>query len=170
MKQKPFYWFLFILMGVILVFTRIDRNYTEETNITSPFNDQVKVITVPQHPIYEYERVSKTVEYTSGYADNQPNQGTKFSTGEGFRWAEEDGTHFTKSSAKHPFGSVDPLGGLFVNVPNETDYFRLTVTKGREVTKTAVYVKSETDDNKRFLYYIYPSNLYSLEFAAVKVD
>lgn len=62
------------------------------------------------------------------------------------------------------------MGGIFVNVPNETDHFKLKVTKGNEVTKTAVYVKSETGDNKKFLYYIYPSNLYSREFTTVKVN
>ena len=170
MKKKPFYWFLFILLGVILFILRIDLIYTEETNITSPFNDQVKVISVPQHSIHEYVKVSKTVVYTSGYAGNQPNQGTKFSIGEGFRWSEENEPHITTKSAQDPFGSIDPLGNLLVNVPNETDYFKLKVTKGREITKTAVYINSETSDNKKFLYNIYPSNLYSLEFAAVKVN
>lgn len=86
MKKKPFYWFLFILIGFILAFTMIDLIYIEETSVTSPFNDQVKVITVPQHPIYEYVKVSKKVEYTSSYAGNQPNQGNKFSIGDGFHW------------------------------------------------------------------------------------
>ena len=160
--------FLFILMGVILVLTRIALLY-EEASVTSPFNNQVKVIPVPQHPIYEYVKVSKTVEYTSGYADNQPNQGPKFSTGDGFRWSEEKGTQVTTRSAQHLFGSIDPWGGFFVEVPNETDHFKLKVTKGNEVTKTAVYVKSETYDNKKFLYYIYPTNLHSLAFTPVIV-
>lgn len=164
MKKKPFYWVLFILVGIILVLTRIDLIYTEETNVISPFNDQVKVISVPQHPIYEYVKVSKTVVYTSGYAGNQPSQGTKFSTGDGFRWSKENETQVTISNAQHPFGSINPLGGFFVSVPNETDHFRLKIMEGRQVTKTAVYAKSEIDDSKKFLYYIYPSTLYSREF------
>ncbi|SDQ36552.1 hypothetical protein LHA31_06280 [Carnobacterium viridans] len=168
MKKKIFYWILFILVGVILVFTRIDLLY-EEAAVTSPFNNQVKVITVPQHPIYEYVKVSKTVQYISGYAGNQPNQGTKFSIGDGFRWSEENEAQVTTRSAQYLFGSIDPLGSIFVKVPNETDYFKLKVTEGNEVTKTAVYVKSETDDNKRFLYYLYPSSLYSLAFTPVIV-
>ncbi|AEB28909.1 hypothetical protein CAR_c01580 [Carnobacterium sp. 17-4] len=170
MKKKLFYWFLFILMGFILAFTMIDLIYTEETSVTSPFNDQVKVITVPQHPIYEYVKVSKTVIYTSGYASNQPSQGTKFSIGDGFRWSEENGAQVTKRSAQHLFGSIDPLGSIFVNAPNKTDHFRLKVTEGRQVTKIAVYIQSETDGGKKFLYYIYPSSLYSLAFTPVIVN
>lgn len=167
MKKKLFYWFLFILMGFILAFTLIDLIYTEETSVTSPFNDQVKVITVPQHPIYEYVKVSKTVMYTSGYAGNQPSQGTKFSTGGGFGWTEEDGTYINTT---HSFGSIDSSSGTMIKVPNKTDHFRLKVTEGRQVTKIAVYIQSETDGVKNFLYYIYPSSLYSLAFTPVIVN
>lgn len=167
MKKKPFYWFTLILMGFILAFTMIDLVYTEEASVTSPFNEQVKVINVPQHPIYEYVKVSKTVMYTSGYADNQPSQGTKFSTRGGFSWTEENGTSINTT---HSFGSINSSGGTMIKVPNKTDHFRLKVTKGNEVTKTAVYVKSETGDNKKFLYYIYPSNIHSLEFTTVIVN
>lgn len=167
MKKKPFYWFLFILMEFILAFTMIDLIYTEETSVTSPFNDQVKVITVPQHPIYEYVKVSKTVIYTSGYASNQPSQGTKFSTGGGFGWAKEDGTY---SNTAHSFGSIDSSSETLIKVPNKIDHFRLKVTEGRQVTKIAVYIHSETDGGKKFLYYIYPSSLYSLAFTPVIVN
>ena len=172
MKKKSFYFF-FILIGLIFVFLgRHPINTVKSINYKadSPFNDQTKVIAVPHHAQYDYVEVSKEIVYTSGYAANQSSKGTKFATEEGFRWTEGGGAHLTAKKTAHSFGSVDPLGEILINVPNKTDYFRLKVEEGWEVTKTAVYMYSESSSSKKFLYYIYPSTLYNRTFTPVVVN
>lgn len=172
MKKKSFYFF-FILTGLILVFLVRNPLCTVKSidyKAEGPFNEQTKVIAVPQHALYDYVEVSKEIVYTSDYAANQSSQGIKFPTEEGFHWTEDDGTHLTARSTDHSFGRVDPLGGIVVNVPNRTDHFRLKVKEGWEVTKTAVYAYSESSGSKKFLYYIYPSTLYNREFTSVIVN
>ena len=171
MKKKSFYFF-FILIGLIFVFLVRNPLYTVKSinyKADSPFNDQTKVIAVPQHALYDYVEVSKVIVYTSGYAANQPSQGTKFATEEGFHWTEGGGTNLTAKNSAHSFGLVDPLGGIVINGPNKTDYFKLKVDEGWEVTKTAVYAYSESSGSKKFLYYIYPSTLYNRAFTSVVV-
>lgn len=172
MKKNSFYFF-FILTGLILVFLMCRPLYTVKSisyKAESPFNEQTKVIAVPQHALYHYAEVSKEIVYTSGYVANQSSQGTKFATEEGFRWTEDGGAHLTAKKTAHSFGSVDPLGEILINVPNKTDYFRLKVEEGWEVTKTAVYMYSESSSSKKFLYYIYPSTLYNRTFTPVVVN
>ncbi|MGB7460591.1 MAG: hypothetical protein WA887_06920 [Carnobacterium jeotgali] len=172
MKKNSFY-FIFILTGLILAFLMRRPLYTVKSinyKAESPFNEQTKVIAVPHHAQYDYVEVSKEIVYTSGYAANHSSQGTKFATEEGFHWTEGSGTHLTAKNTGHSFGSVDPLGEILINVPNKTDYFRLKVEEGWEVTKTAVYMYSESSSSKKFLYYIYPSTLYNRTFTPVVVN
>lgn len=91
------------------------------------------------------EKISPKVQ---GYAGNQPPGGRQFPTGGGF-WYSEDGGPGVTTSVEFTvpykwFTFTIGLGnestkGLFVNVPNYTDSFKLYVEKTFKVSQVNIY-------------------------------
>ena len=121
-----------------------------ESEIT-PFNE-------PSDYKTEYgTRVTRSVE---GFAGNQPSGGVKFPTGGGFYHSDSGGPTATINvSFPEPYAFFSlsvPLGnsstsGYFVNAPNKTDYFKLSVIKTYSIQPYVTYQK--TYDYNSHTYY-----------------
>lgn len=90
-----------------------------------------------------------------GFAGNQPSQGVKFPTDGGFYHSDSGGPTATLNvSFPDPFAmfSLSVLlgnssaSGYFVNAPNKTDYFKLSVIKTYSIQPYVQY-KKEYDYN-----------------------
>ena len=175
--------FVFITLGL-----RTDIAYATEDELPSysyqvPEEEQGKILQrnietimlkksltreVPQYSSYDYVPIATKYATGAGYAGNRSISGTRFPTGGGFFWSGSGGPSV---SASVSFG-ITPISigislgnssssGKFVTVPNTTNYFKLRVQKTNKVVQTAVYGYPITGGNRVFLYYIYPSTLYS---------
>lgn len=107
-----------------------------------------KMISLDDPSDYMHEWGPTAYPTTSGYAGNQPSNGTKFPTGGGFYYSDSGGpTASISVSFPEPFNSVSfsiglgnsSTSGIFVNVPNTTDYFKLYITKEYEVRPYIIY-------------------------------
>lgn len=94
---------------------------------------------------FKYEHFDYQYKTLKGYAGNQLSGGYKFPTGGGFYFSDSGGPNVSGSvslSLPAPYnfvsisvglGNRSTTSGLYVTVPNKTDYFKLYVEKEMEV-------------------------------------
>lgn len=94
---------------------------------------------------FKYEHFDYQYKTLKGYAGNQLSGGYKFPTGGGFYFSDSGGPNVSGSvslSLLAPYNFVSigvglghrsTTSGLYVTVPNKTDYFKLYVEKEMEV-------------------------------------
>ena len=125
---------------------------------------------VPEYSSYDFVPIATKYATASGYAGNQPSYGTRFPTGGGFYWSNGGGPTVSVSVSfsvpSTPISVGISLGNSsssakFVTVPNTVNYFKLKSERTYKVVQNAVYGYPLNGGNRVFLYYIYPSSLYS---------
>lgn len=113
---------------------------------TSSFSESVSA----EGKKYKTEYGTPKYKTVSGYAGNQPSNGTRFKTGGGFYLSTSGGPKVSASIAfPTPFISYSlsaQLGnkaasGIFVNAPNKKDYFKIHVSKRYKITPYVTYVQ-----------------------------
>ena len=130
---------------------------------------------------FKYEHFDYQYKTLKGYAGNQLSGGYKFPTGGGFYFSDSGGPNVSGSvslSLPAPYnfvsisvglGNRSTTSGLYVTVPNKTDYFKLYVEKEMEVRPYAIY-KQNKNTREYELYDVGAvSVLYKLSAYAKKV-
>ena len=104
---------------------------------------------------FKYEHFDYQYKTLKGYAGNQLSGGYKFPTGGGFYFSDSGGPNVSGSvslSLPAPYnfvsisvglGNRSTTSGLYVTVPNKTDYFKLYVEKEMEVRPYAIYKQTK---------------------------
>ena len=104
---------------------------------------------------FKYEHFDYQYKTLKGYAGNQLSGGYKFPTGGGFYFSDSGGPNVSGSvslSLPAPYnfvsisvglGNRSTTSGLYVTVPNKTDYFKLYVEKEMEVRPYAIYKQNK---------------------------
>ncbi|MBO0588384.1 MULTISPECIES: hypothetical protein [unclassified Sporosarcina] len=130
---------------------RSAKSLDDESEIT-PFNDPGD---------YKIEYGTKVTRSAEGFAGNQPSGGVRFPTLGGFYHSDSGGpTVSLNVSFPPPYSSLSmsvPLGssassGYFVNAPNKTDYFKLSVIKNYSIQPYNTY-QWTYDYNSGFYYW-----------------
>lgn len=134
-----------------------DQIFAETMAAIIPENE----INGPQYH-YGYEPLPYEYITLSGFAGNQVAGGYQFPTGGGFYFSDSGGPEVSGSinlSLPSPYdwisvsvnlGQRSETSGLFVTVPNKTDYFKLFVSKVVEVRPYIVTRKRAGTDNWEF--------------------
>lgn len=114
-------------------------------------------------PKYHYGSENLPYQYTTvgGYAGNQIDRGYRFPTGGGFYYSNSGGPTVngsvsitiptTLKNVSVSFGislGKSANSGLFVTVPNKTDFFKLYVEKEVEIRPYVVYRKRSGTEGK----------------------
>lgn len=113
--------------------------------------------------IYTSETIATKYRTISGYAGGQPPNGYQFPTGGGFWWVNSGGPSASSSitfevpyklvnvSVTFGIASNSNIGGLYVSVPNKTDYFKLYISKTMQVRQVNFY-RQATPSSPKVLY------------------
>lgn len=104
---------------------------------------------------FKYEHYDYQYKMLSGYAGNQVTGGYQFPTGGGFYFSDSGGPSvsggvsltlpppYSMISISVNLGNRSTSSGLYVGVPDKTNYFKLYVEKTMEVRPYAIYKQNQ---------------------------
>jgi hypothetical protein len=136
-------------------------------------NPKLRYVDVTQTKIGES---TKTVSF---YPTGQPSGGTRFASGGGFYYADNNSGSFTFSigiagvstNITIPTGALGSAAsaGYYCKAPNKTDHFKLKISRKYKIIKYAVYGRDNGNSSKKFLYNVYSKIVLEQTLSAVKV-